>query len=140
MGDMSIDFNQIGHPKFRSSMMPDPAPIRGPNLNSTEHILDCSYSRSVDGLRTPDLSVLHEHKSDPNDVVQLYTQVSVFLLIFNLLKFQFQIRDLNDRIREGKEELESVKREKTELIEKNKELEEQVCSQFTELNRLTNVC
>jgi len=83
---------------------------------------------------------LHEHKSDPNDVVQLYTQVScfIFFLIFKI--FNFQIRDLNDRIREGEEELESVKREKTELIEKNKELEKQVCSQFTEMNRLTKVC
>ena len=81
IGDMSIDFNTLGHPKFRSSMMPEPSGRTGPNLNSTEQLLDYSHSRSADGLRTPDLSVLNEPKSDPNEIVELYKQVQYMMVL-----------------------------------------------------------
>ena len=88
-GDMSIDFNSIGPPKSRSSIMPStPSPrpgssapeyrTPGPCMNSTVDMMS-DFSRSRDELRTPDISILKEdptEKDPSDDVIDLYRQVS----------------------------------------------------------------
>ena len=88
-GDISIDFNSIGPPKSRSSIMPStPSPrpgssapeyrTPGPCMNSTVDMMS-DFSRSRDELRTPDISILKEdptEKDPSDDVIDLYRQVS----------------------------------------------------------------
>ena len=96
-GDISIDFNSIGPPKSRSSIMPStPSPrpgssapeyrTPGPCMNSTVDMMS-DFSRSRDELRTPDISILKEdptEKDPSDDVIDLYRQVShKILLIIN---------------------------------------------------------